>query len=406
MYEGKNDFPISNINRYTGANPMKKIILFILFGFVSVGMIYSAFIKVESPNGGEKWRLKQVRYISWQSKGVSRNLKITLWKDERLLGVIANNVSPDTDIHRWPVGQYGDKQALPGIGYKIKIKEKGIPVSDMSNHSFEILKEEEETDLSLSNCVIKERSGKQVNVLRKGDICKIEFLVRVPADQPCFKFNMEVWSIHGQLSSSKFALRGKTTFKKLFIFTPPWTEKMGYFYLTFNEEKTGPFTLILKVSAVVPKIDTNANNNKCQIPFEMVVDREWRKDIRIKKESYQQIEIRPNLKVSFHNIAPNQDSFNVLIENEKYKTAKFKKEFLVYVKFNTKRNLGRGWVDFETRTVSEKFINSLNNIGKFYMGFFSRGWIDAGATTCTVTVDARDDITESNENDNQCVINF
>ncbi len=385
---------------------MKKIILFILFGFVSVGMIYSAFIKIESPNGGEKWRLKQVRYISWQSEGVSRNLKITLWKDERLLGVIANDVSPDSDIHQWTVGQYGNKLALPEGGYKIKIKEKGTPVTDMSNDSFEFLKEEEETDLSLSDCVIKDKSGKQVKKLRKRDIGKIEFLVRVPADQPCFKFNVEAWSIHGQLSSSKFALRGKTTFKKLFIFTPPWTEKMGYFYLTFNEEKTGPFTLFLKVNAAVPKMDTNTNNNKCQIPFEMVVGRESGRDIKIKEVSYQQVEIRPNLKVSFHNIAPNQDSFNVLIENENYKTAKLKKEFLVYAKFNTKRNLGKGWVDFETRTVSEKFINSLNNIGKFYMGFFSRGWIDAGATTCTVTVDARDNITESNENDNQCVINF
>ena len=323
-----------------------------------------------------------------------------------LLGEIASDVAVNSGVYRWPVGQYSGNQALPGSGYKIKIEEKGTLVSDMSDRSFEILKEEEETDLSLSACVMKDRSGKQVKILQKGDIVKVEFQVKVPADLPCFQFDIEARSVLGRSSPTKSALLGKTYHKERFIFSPPWTEKTCDFYLTLNEEKTGPFTLLLKAIAVAPKKETNPDNNQCQIPFAMVVGREFNEELKRKDPTYHQVEMKPNLKVSFHNMAANQDSFNVLIENENYQTAKINKEFLVYALFNARRNWGKGWVNFETFTVRQDIINSLNNNGRCYIGFFSRDWVDASATTCTVTVDSRDDVAESNEDDNQYIVNF
>jgi hypothetical protein len=388
------------------AKPMKKIMPLILFGLLSAGTIHAARIIVECPNGGEKWRSNEIRYISWRSAEVTGNVKITLWKDDQLLGEIAGSVAGSADILRWTVGQTKGGQAPAGSGYKIKIKEKETPVADMSDHSFEILPEEDETDLSLSACVMKNRSGQQAKTWQKGDVAKVEFLVKVPADQPCFKFDIEARSVHGQVSPSQFAVMGKTCLKEQFIFSPPWTEKAGYFYFTLDEEKTGPFTLLLKAIAVVPKKETNTRNNQCQIPFEMVVGGEPKEELKRRDPTFPQVEFKPNLKVSFHNMAVSQDSFNVLIENEKYQTAKISKEFLVYALFNTRCNLGRGWVNFEAYTVRQSLLDSLNKNGRCYVLFFSRDWIDAGATTCTVTVDSRKDIAESNENDNQCVIHF
>lgn len=369
--------------------------------------VQAASIVVESPAGGEKWRLKETRHIQWRAEGVSGELRITLWKDEVLLGDIAHVAAQDGEMVVWSVGRYNGGWALPGGGYKIKVKQRGVNVSGMSARAFEILKEEDETDLSLSGCVMRNRAGEAVSRWRKGDIAKVEFTVHAPADLPCFKFLVKAQSIRGQAPSAGMALSGKSGAENLFLFTPPWTEKAGFLYMTIDEEGTGPFTLLLGVTSVSPKKDIDPRNNQCRIPFEIALNAPARLEIQRKNADIPGLEFRPNLKVSYHNRAPDWDSFNVLIENENYKVAKINQEVLVYARFDVVRNItGRGWVNFETYVLKGVTLESLNRGGVFYVGFFGRGWVDASATTCTVTVDSRNAVAETNEDDNQCTIRF
>ncbi len=95
-------------------------------------------IRITSPNGGEKWLLGSTKDIAWNAIGITGNLKITLWKNEVLVGTIADNISPTTCSYTWAVGQYIGGTAQAGTGYKIKVREKTTTVSDMSDEAFEI----------------------------------------------------------------------------------------------------------------------------------------------------------------------------------------------------------------------------------------------------------------------------
>ena len=253
---------------------------------------------------------------------------------------------------------------------------------------------------------MRDRSGQAVTQWRQGDIAKVEFRVTVPSDLPCFKFVVKAWSIHGQPSSTHHSLMGKSHAEQLYIFTPPWTEKTGFFYIPLNEERDGPFTLLLEVTAVVPKKEINPRNNQCSIPF--AIGLKTRDGIEVQRENavFRRPEFKPNLKVNFHNMAPNQDSFNVLIVNENFRIAKINKPILLYLLYDISRNWGKGFVNFETLNLRGDLLENLNRFGQLWIGFFSRGWIDAGAKTCIVTVDNRNDVAESNEEDNQCTIHF
>lgn len=385
---------------------MKNCAFLVLIVSLIYAPAYSASIRVTSPQGGEEWRLKQVRYISWESEGVTADLRITLWRDGILAGVIANEVSPESVIQRWPVGQSKRGWASPGKGYQVKVKQKGTSVFGMSSRPFEILPEKDVTDLSLSDCVLKDRSGKIITQWPKGESARLSFRVRVPAEKPCFKFEVEAWSVHGQPSPAGFALRGKTVGKNLFIFTPPWTEKTGAFYLECREEKSGNYTLMVRARAVVPEGETDTRNNLCRIPFKVLLERKSQNEAGVAGKEVRRLTFRPNLTISFHNMAPNRDSFNVWIRNVQHRIAPVRRDVQVYARFDVYRGTPAGWVNFETHTLSGISLDSLNSEKGIYVGFFSRKWVDAGATTCTVIVDSREEVVESDETDNQCVIRF
>lgn len=99
---------------------------------------YPPSLTITSPNGGEKWGLNDVKNISWGVIKVSGTLKFTLWKDNLLVGVIADGVNPTDDTYAWPVGSYIGGKVSPGTGYQIKIEENGSALSDMSDVPFEI----------------------------------------------------------------------------------------------------------------------------------------------------------------------------------------------------------------------------------------------------------------------------
>lgn len=93
-------------------------------------------ITVISPNGGETWPFRSTHNITWTAPGVSGRLEITLWKNQRLVGIIAKNIDPASGSYTWLVGDLGWSACLVGTDFKIKIKENGTPVYDMSDNNF------------------------------------------------------------------------------------------------------------------------------------------------------------------------------------------------------------------------------------------------------------------------------
>lgn len=98
----------------------------------------SGYLEVTSPNGGESWPICSTRDITWDCVKVTGVLKITLWKDGGLLGVIAKNVGPSPGYYSWEVGKHSGGTAAPGGGYTIKIKEIGTALSDAGDALFTI----------------------------------------------------------------------------------------------------------------------------------------------------------------------------------------------------------------------------------------------------------------------------
>lgn len=95
-------------------------------------------ITVTSPNGGETWQAGTPHDITWSVVGITGPVKITLWKDGLLVGTIADSLEPEASPFPWTTGQLTSGTAAPGTGYTVKIKQKGAPVSDVSDAAFEI----------------------------------------------------------------------------------------------------------------------------------------------------------------------------------------------------------------------------------------------------------------------------
>lgn len=116
----------------------QKCLFFILFMILIYGIGFTGSIVINRPNGGERWEIGKNEAITWNSIGLVNLVKITLWKDDVLVGLIANN-QPANGSYDWSVGTYVGGTAPIGTGYKIKIKEKSTTTSDISNRSFEII---------------------------------------------------------------------------------------------------------------------------------------------------------------------------------------------------------------------------------------------------------------------------
>ena len=70
-------------------------------GFVSG----AAELKVVAPNGGENWLLRSPQLIAWTAPGVTKKLKIVLFKDGRNAGRIATNLDPGASPYHWNCGE-------------------------------------------------------------------------------------------------------------------------------------------------------------------------------------------------------------------------------------------------------------------------------------------------------------
>jgi|GEM_PF-2225285 len=96
-------------------------------------------ITVLSPNGGETYTSGSPQSITWNSRGLSKTIKITLWKNNTKVGVIASDVDPAPGVYNWNAGVlFNGATVSGGTGYAVKIKEKGTEVVDFSDGTFTI----------------------------------------------------------------------------------------------------------------------------------------------------------------------------------------------------------------------------------------------------------------------------
>jgi len=94
-------------------------------------------LSVKYPNGGEKLSRNYFSTITWESKGITGNLTLELWKGGRKYGTIAGNIPGSQQMYKWKAGDmFGTPPAGAGDDYRIKIF--GSGKEDMSNNFFSI----------------------------------------------------------------------------------------------------------------------------------------------------------------------------------------------------------------------------------------------------------------------------
>ncbi|MEN8153488.1 MAG: hypothetical protein ABFR75_05645 [Acidobacteriota bacterium] len=120
---------------------MKRLSLLIFVLLLIGSFAFSQSITVTSPNGGEDWTQGSSKNITWTATGLTNDVKITLWKNGVLLGLIAKDIDPTSGSYPWTVGPYIGGTAAADDDYKIKVREQGgesFTTEDMSDEDFSI----------------------------------------------------------------------------------------------------------------------------------------------------------------------------------------------------------------------------------------------------------------------------
>jgi hypothetical protein len=126
-------------------------------------LIKPHMIQVVEPNGGRSLALGSTIRILWRAQNLTNDIKISLMKNGELFGVIAENLAPGRISHDWRIGETLIKTAVPDSGFKIKVEEQGINVSDQSDRPFSI---EAARHVDLSCYVASHRSADHGKVAR------------------------------------------------------------------------------------------------------------------------------------------------------------------------------------------------------------------------------------------------
>ena len=98
----------------------------------------STFLRVRYPQGAETLPRGQIKPITWESNNLSGNIRLELFKDGSLLGVIADNLPIENKSYNWTVGQYAGGLALSGDNYRIRVAKMDESYYDFSNVGFAI----------------------------------------------------------------------------------------------------------------------------------------------------------------------------------------------------------------------------------------------------------------------------
>lgn len=116
---------------------MKKLLMILSVVLFSAGILISAHHDLNSPNGGESWRLNSKKFITWDTT-YPNLIRITLWQNGIKKGTVASDLDPTTGSYEWAVGEYQGGKAGIGGGYKIRIKGQDGGPMDESEDSFTI----------------------------------------------------------------------------------------------------------------------------------------------------------------------------------------------------------------------------------------------------------------------------
>ncbi len=98
----------------------------------------STFLRVRYPQGGEELLNGKSEQIKWEANGLSGNIRLELYRNDALVGLIAENLPMGTGTYNWLVGECQDETVHPGNGYKVKVSRMDDSYDDFSNAAFSI----------------------------------------------------------------------------------------------------------------------------------------------------------------------------------------------------------------------------------------------------------------------------
>jgi len=119
---------------------MKKILFISFIMLIAMGMVHSQSITVTSPNGGENWKIGDVRNITWTSSDVSGNVTLKLYRGGTDLGRIEANPLPiSPGIYTWTIlsSLPNGTPIIPGSNYQVMVRHTG-EINGLSKAAFTI----------------------------------------------------------------------------------------------------------------------------------------------------------------------------------------------------------------------------------------------------------------------------
>jgi len=149
---------------------IKKEFLLIVMIAVLSNLVFSEYVKVKSPNGGEQWELGTEKTITWEKSGSYTKFRIVLQKNNVRVGDIAWVNNPDKTSYKWEkVGEYINGSAAAGNDYKIRIRgylSNGGSKIDDSDSNFKIT-EKNTPKFQVSN-IKKKKRVTDINITPSG----------------------------------------------------------------------------------------------------------------------------------------------------------------------------------------------------------------------------------------------
>jgi hypothetical protein len=116
---------------------MKRILCLVAVAIISLAPLGAQSITVISPNGGENWTIGSIHPITWVTSGHgSTTVRIALFQGTTNVGVIATGVPAGAGAYAWTAGSAGNGTAAAGSNYRIRVRGEGGTIDDYSDAPF------------------------------------------------------------------------------------------------------------------------------------------------------------------------------------------------------------------------------------------------------------------------------
>jgi hypothetical protein len=121
---------------------LKKLLFIPMALTILCGISLGQTLTMVSPNDGGSFNIGDSMEIIWNAEDTANPFKITLWQNDSLVGLIADNVTAGNGrrTYNWDrIGTLAGRTASAGTGYKIKIKEKRTSATCRSRVPFTLV---------------------------------------------------------------------------------------------------------------------------------------------------------------------------------------------------------------------------------------------------------------------------